>query len=126
MERTRDIPVGCPLDEMEPVFVNGCYDLTRFEWIVVDALDQWGDAAFQDEPTLHRLYDGPHIYPLQTVQFLIEDGLTTPSPDTLPCCWAPLHTRPASHLRAAFQQMDNIWADLPFCNGDERKERKRT
>ena len=32
MERTRDIPVGCPLDEMEPVFVNGCYDLTRFEW----------------------------------------------------------------------------------------------
>ena len=62
IERTRDIPVGCPLDEMEPVFVNGCYDLTRFEWIVVDALEQWGDATFQDEPTLHRLYDGPHIF----------------------------------------------------------------
>ena len=41
LERTRDIPIGCPLDQFERVFVNGqCDDLTRCEWLCVDVFEQ--------------------------------------------------------------------------------------
>ena len=92
LERTRDIPVGCPLDQLEPVFVDGTYDLNRFEWLYVDILEQGDDGdMFQDAPDAHRLYDGPHLYPLETVQYLIYDGFLKPSAKTLPLGWAPIH-----------------------------------
>ena len=78
-ERTRDIPVGCPLDEFEPAYVDGVLrrPLTDFEWLWLDTLEQqdYSD-GFQDMPDLHRLYDGPHLYPLETVLFLIDDGFS--------------------------------------------------
>ena len=76
MERTRGLPIGCPLDELEPVFNDGQWrrPLTDFEWLWVDIFEQDTDEGFQDVPDMHRLYDGPHLYPLETVQFLIEDG----------------------------------------------------
>ena len=58
-ERTRDIPVGCPLDDVEPVYADGVLrrPLTDFEWVWIDILEQqdWSD-GFQDVPDLHRLY----------------------------------------------------------------------
>ena len=113
MERIRDIPIGCPLDQIEPVFVNGEYDLTRFEWLCVDILEQEGEVTSQDVPDLHRLYDGPHLYPLATVQFLILDGFLKPLAKTRPYGWAPLCTRPAVVLRKAFETVNNAWHCIP-------------
>ena len=76
-ERTRDIPVGCPLDEFEPAYVDGVLrrPLTDFEWLWLDTLEQqdYSD-GFQDMPDLHRLYDGPHLYPLEIFLVLIGAG----------------------------------------------------
>ena len=65
MERLRPIPIGRPVDELEPV---GNRALTDFGWLWVDAYEQFGDGR-QGEPELHRLYDGPHLYPLEAVLF---------------------------------------------------------
>ena len=65
MERTRPLPIGCPLDDVEAVFEDGHYrrPLTDFEWVWVDLYEQQdADAGFQDVPELHRCYDGPHMY----------------------------------------------------------------
>ena len=58
------------MDELEPI---GNRALTDFGWLWVDVYEQF-DGGWQDEPELHRLYDGPHLYPLETVLFLMEDG----------------------------------------------------
>ena len=105
LERKRDLPVGCPLDALEPVFnEDGSWAraLTDFEWLWVDLYEQpYADEGFQDMPDVHRLYDGPHLYPLETVQFLIEDGVLVANADTLPYGWVPTHKRPAQDLRRA-------------------------
>ena len=63
-ERTRDIPVGCPLDDFEPVYADVVLrrPVTDFEWVWIDILEQqdWSD-GFQDVPDLHRLYGGPYL-----------------------------------------------------------------
>ena len=51
MERLRPIPIGCPVDELEPL---GNRALTDFEWLWVDVYEQFED-GWQDEPELHRL-----------------------------------------------------------------------
>ena len=69
-------------------------------------------------PDLHRLYTGPHLYPLDTVKFLIEDGFLEPCRETMPFGWAPLHWRPADVLRKAFATIKDLWDSIPseqFC-----------
>ena len=108
IERTRPIPIGCPLDELEAVFDdNGQYrrHLEDFEWLWVDVFEQDSEEGFQDAPELHRLYDGPHLYPLETVQYLMSDGFLRAGPTTIPWGWVPSHRRPAKHLRDAFQEI---------------------
>ena len=70
MERLRPIPIGCPVDELEPV---GNRALGDFEWLWVDVYGEF-DGGWQGCPDLPRLYDGPHLYPLETVLFLMGDG----------------------------------------------------
>ena len=70
MERTRPLPIGCPLDRLEPVKDR---DLRDFEWLWVDAFCEGG--GYQHQPDQHRCYDGPHLYPLDTVLFLTEEFL---------------------------------------------------
>ena len=97
------------------MFVNGTCDLTRFEWVFADILKQEGYYdTYQDAPDLHRLYDGAHLYPLETVQFLIGDGFLKASPDTLPFGWAPMHRRPASDLREALGRIRSTWEAVPL------------
>ena len=88
---------------------SGNYDITRFEWIWVDVYEQEPGEGFQDEPDVHPLYDGPHLYPLATVLLLIEEGVVNASPTTLPFGWAPLHTRPAHILRQSFETITQLW-----------------
>ena len=122
IERTRPVPIGCPLDQLEPVFdEEGRWrkQLTEFEWLWVDIFEQ-DDVeieGFQDAPELHRLYDGPHLYPLETVQFLIEDGFLNANARTLPWGWVPTHRRPAKDLRNAFSRIRETWEEL----GEEGK-----
>ena len=65
MERLRPIPIGCPVDELEPV---GNRRLGDFEWLWVNVYGQNED-GWQDAPELHRLYDGPHLYPWELCFF---------------------------------------------------------
>ena len=116
MERTRAIPVGCPLDQLEPVFdSNGNWrrNLTDFEWLWVDIYEQEDDEeGFQDAPDMCRLYGGPHLYPLATVQFLMGGGFLLANARTLPYGWVPTHTRPAKDLRTAVKETENTWTEL--------------
>ena len=76
-ERIRPIPIGCPLGELQPVFdENGkwIHNATKYEWFWVDVYEQTTDEGWQDAPDMHRLYDGPHFYPQETVLFLIDEG----------------------------------------------------
>ena len=59
MQRRRPVPIGCPVDELEPV---GTRHLVDFEWFWVDVYGQNED-GWQGAPELRRLYDGPHLYP---------------------------------------------------------------
>ena len=114
-ERVRDIPVGCPLDEFEIVFDeddNLMRPLTDFEWFWVDVYNQGDAEGFQDAPQLHRLYDGPHLYPLDTVLFLIDDGFLEMNSKTFPIGWAPLHRRPANILASSFEKIKAAWDDV--------------
>ena len=95
----RVLPVGSPMDTVTPVFEdNGEYSrpLSDFAWIWVDV------------PGQHSLFDGPHLYPLETVQVLIEEGFVIPSNETLPFGWAPLRSFPSRELAHA-------WATLGDC-----------
>ena len=103
MERTRPLPIGCPLDRLEPVTRS----LWEYEWLWVDAFAEGGQ-GYQHQPDQHRCYDGPHLYPLETVLFLIEDGFLEPSESTLPWGWAPSHTRPAADLHDAIRMAQSI------------------
>ena len=93
--------------------MNEHYDLTRCELLCVDVLEQSGTCTWQDVPKLHRLYDGPHWYPLATVQLLIEDGFLKASAETLPYGWTPLRTRPAAQICKAFGTVKYVWHCIP-------------
>ena len=71
------------------------------------------DSGFQDVPELHRCYGGPHMYPLATVQYLIDDGFLNPNADSLPFGLVPTHSRPASDLIDAFRHMEELWQRVP-------------
>lgn len=118
MERTRPLPIGCPLDDIEPVFdEDGKYlrPLTDFEWLWVDVYEQReADSGFQDVPDLHKCYDGPHMYPLATVLYLIDDGFLKPCANTIPFGWVPTHSRPASDLIDAFRKVEEVWQRVPY------------
>ena len=53
------------------------------------------------------------MYPLATVQYLIDDGFLVASANTLPFGWCPTHTRPASDLINAFHKMEEVWSCVP-------------
>ena len=79
--------------------------LAEFEWPWVDAYGQ-NDDGWQGEPELRRFCDGPHLYPLETVPFLIEGGLAMPSmPPGVGCPRAAdlqgAFTRPSNRSRAS-------------------------
>ena len=59
MERLRPIPIGCPVDELEPV---GNRALTGVEWLWANVYGQ-KEEGWQDAPQVHRLYDGPQFHP---------------------------------------------------------------
>ena len=87
------------MDTVTPVFNdNGEYShpLSEYVWLWVDVQGQ------------HSLYDGPHLYPLETVQVLIEDGFVVPNGETLPFGWIPLRSFPSRELAHA-------WATLGDC-----------
>ena len=102
------LPVGSPLDAMEPVFVAGQYarPLDDFAWIWVDI-----DAS-------HALYDGPHLYPLETVQALMREQAFVASADTLPFAWAPTRTFPSADLARAWLELERC------CEGSEEEIKK--
>ena len=58
------------------------------------------------------MYDGPHLYPWETVQELIEEDFLQASADTLPFGWIPYRRFPSSDLADA-------WANLERCGGDK-------
>ena len=85
---------------------------TKYAWFWVDVYEQKTDEGWQDAPEMHRLYDGPHLYPQEAVLFLIDEGFIQPNADNLPWGWIPTHTRPASHIRDAFEEIASIWDDI--------------
>ena len=86
----------------------------------MDAYEQKTDEGWQDAPEMHCRYDGPHLYPQETVLFLIDEGFIQPNADNIPWGWIPTHTRPASHIRDAFEEIAKIWDNI----GVGPKERK--
>jgi hypothetical protein len=103
------LPVGTPLDAFLPVFAeNGELDLfplNEYAWLWVEA------AASTKEQ--HDLYDGPHLYPWETVQVLIEEGFLVASAETIPFGWRPWRWFPSQDLAAA-------WQHLQDCGGDKK------
>ena len=95
-----------PVDELEPI---GDRHLSDFEWFWVDVYGEF-DGGWQDAPDRHRFYDGPHLYPLETVLFLMQDGFVARS--MIPWGWVPSHSRPAEDLHSAVGQVKEIWAEL--------------
>ena len=98
------LPVGSPFDWMRPVFrADASYSkpLTEFAWLWVETEGE------------HPLYDGPHLYPLETVQVLMEEGFLQANSDTLPFGWVPYTWFPSSDLADA-------WANLERCGGDKK------
>jgi len=88
-----ELPVGTPIDAFKAIFdANGrCYySLREYTWIWVVA-----------EGT-HSLYDGPHIYPWETVRVLVEDNFIQPSAETLPLGWRPTRTFASADLQQAW------------------------
>ena len=49
MERTRPLPIGCPVDRLVPVAGN----LTDYEWLWVDAFAEGGQ-GYQHQPDQHN------------------------------------------------------------------------
>ena len=84
--------------------------MTDLKWFWIDMYEQPdADAGFQDVPDMHRCYDSPHMYPLATAEYRIDDGFLTPSADSLPFGCVPTHTRPASDLIDALLKMEEVW-----------------
>ena len=91
------LPVGSPMDTLIPVFDDaGQYGLPlkRFAWLWVDA----GEIQ-------HALYDGPHLYPRETVQVLMHEGVLKASADTLPFGWAPKRKFASADLAEAWSKL---------------------
>ena len=60
------------------------------------------------------------MYPLATVQYLIDDGFLSPNADSLPFGLVPTHNRPTSDLINAFRNMEELWQCVPQeCFEDE-------
>ena len=89
--------MGGPLDHLEPVFGTGA-EFEQFVWLWVEATGE------------HALYDGPHLYPRETVQVLIEEGFINADGVSLPCGWIPTRTFPSKDLELA-------WKELESCGG---------
>ena len=103
------LPVGCPMDTLVPVFDDaGQYGLPlkRFAWLWVDASHNQGQ---------HALYDGPHLYPRETVQVLMHEGFLVASADTLPFGWGPKR-------KFASADLGNAWKQLQLCCGDDPEQ----
>ena len=99
------LPVGTPFDCMRSVFnPDGSYNyysLTDYAWLWVEAEGE------------HALYQGPQLYPLETVQVLMDEGFLVASADTLPFGWKPWREFPSSDLADA-------WANMERCGGDKK------
>jgi len=119
----RPLPIGCPLDKLEPLFDevgNMTHPWEEWHWIwvevrqdvVADRLGEHGlspeESGYVAEPhPAHVLYDGPHLYPWFVVESFMQAGFVTR--EDLPCGWRPLHTRPRKDLRDAFAAVDKAW-----------------
>ena len=104
------LPVGCPLDAPMPVFdTQGNHTLPwrKFAWMWVDAGDK-----------RHALYDGPHLYPRETVEVLMQENFLTADASTLPFAWAPLHRFPSAELADAFTKLQQCCRDDPEAESD--------
>ena len=93
------LPVGSPADFMRPVFMGPEWDrpLMDYAWLWVEA------------DITHPLYDGPHLYPAETVAVLIEEGVLQANADTLPMGWIPDNFFPSDDLAAAFTAVERIY-----------------
>ena len=90
------LPVGSPLDTITPIFDDQnqyMRPLCDFVWLWIDV------------PGQHSLYDGPHLYPFETAQVLIDDNFLVPSAETLPFGWVPLHSFPSRELAHAWNTL---------------------
>ena len=79
----------------------------NFAWLWVEVAEQHAQQQQQ-----HPLYDGPHLYPLETVQALMEEGFLVASADTLPFGWRPRREFPSADLA-------NAWTRMEQCGGDK-------
>ena len=98
------LPVATPLDSFRPVFAGtgDFHDLCEYAWLWVDVPE--GE---------HDLYDGPHLYPWETAQVLIEDGFLIANAETIPFGWRPCRRFPS-------QDLADAWACLKECGGDKK------
>ena len=97
------LPVGTPLDCMVPVFTeDGRWrrPLRSYAWLWVEA----GAGA-------HALYDGPHLYPRETVEVLMDEGFLQANPGTLPLGWSPLRFFKSSDLAKAWEELERMGGD---------------
>ena len=108
------LPVGSPLDAVQPVFDEaGRYaaPLHEFAWLWVEV----------PEDKRHALYDGPHMYPTETVQVLMRENFLMADADTLPFGWIPSHRFPSSKLADAWSQLHHICGD----DGTDKTEKEK-
>ena len=113
------LPVGTPLDSFRHVFAedgNDLWPISEYAWLWVDV-----------PGGVHDLYDGPHLYPWETVQVLIEDGFLVASRETVPFGWRPWRWFPSKDLADAWQALMEcgedkkmILATLGIWNTQER------
>ncbi len=113
------LPVGSPLDAVQPVFDDaGRYaaPLERFAWLWVEA----------PEERRHALYDGPHLYPTETVQVLMREGFLVADADSLPFGWIPSHRFPSSDLANAWSPLHRICGDDGTKETEKEKKTAKT
>ena len=82
------------MDVFLPVFDEAgewVLPLKRFAWVWVDVPNEQ-----------HALYDGPHLYPRETVQVLMDENFLVASASTLPFGWAPKRKFPSADLANAW------------------------
>ena len=65
----------------------------------------WFDAQGEEQ---HPLYDSPHLYPLETVQVLMEEGFLVANSDTLPFGWVPQRRFLSADLADAWNRLASM------------------
>ena len=66
----------------------------------------WVDVQGEEQ---HPLYDGPHLYPLETVQVLMEEPFLVANAETLPFGWVPQRGFLSAGLADAWNCLAAMW-----------------